>query len=68
MIEDSGTERAESWTPEEIEALFEAAREARLTARWVVETTQETTKRREDAQRRYQRVMAEVQRAYSKGG
>ena len=67
MSDDVVSERVTSWAPEEVDALFDAARQARLTARGAMAASRQAMQRREDAHDRYRRVMAEVQRAYPTG-
>ena len=68
MSDDSVSERMPAWAPEEVDALFEAARGARRTAQRAVEESREAMWRRKDAHRRYARMVAAVQRSYAKRG
>ncbi len=68
MSEDSGSEQAPVWAPEEVEALYEAAQRARDMAQWAVEASREAMWRREDAHIRYMRMVAEMQLAWEKRG
>jgi hypothetical protein len=68
MSSDPWSGQAEAWAPDDVEALFDAARGARVRALRTLEVCADTMRRRRVAHTRYLRTMAMLRRVDPQSG